>query len=1447
MSLFKRIYLLFFISLILILSGCKNFLNGSDIITTLEETIKYENAVPFQVILETDSEYGKLSDSGNHTVKETDKLSLSFEIKNDKYVFLGWTCVDSNTGKDLSSNVVFEDILSPKTTVEFLNAGEITIKPKCAERPYVKNFSPTYDQTGVGVAKNTSIIIELAQKIETSETEDILNKIIIESNGSITSKFSPSMSEKIITIVSKELIDLKNGTQDVTVKVPGSYYYTTKDVKGNNVKVYLSPAYNGENEVYDAHSYLINSTTSEKTEIYFSVDTELGKLDFTGQKTLNVGDEFQVTFTNNKGYSFKNWNITADGYTEEELKTSLGIETSDNSDSGKYTIYGTVTKSIKGIKIFPICNELPTVKDYTPKMEENGVLQDSSIKIYFSKPINLADFYTKETGFKNLSIMAGGVEVACNSDSSKNRFSSANYTETKNADGETVYVLTLLTDKNKLLISSTNANEKLDVIVTVYTKTNKIKDSSEAPELFTDDITWSYRVKNVRDGEAPTNFSINVYNDENCTKELYSDCFDSNGNIFDNNHVNKIYIKAEAKDNTGVAGLYVTEKYLKDRDGNTQDQNNPNNSKSYLVGTDELKQDSKDKNKYTLFIPYVFNNPNDGEYEIIFSMVDYAENHSEEKSVTLIKDTINTCEFNIVSGMEINFPSGQTQWVSGSTISKTNLVAYSKNNECVINIVGIEKDSYFEQNPSSDKWYSNKSTSYENLNWTVFYDYDTNYSNKIEITKFSEITISTQSPEKNLYINLVSEDMVGNTTELKTIIPQKPNVKKDYLKRGSHENGKYVYADNGETVILCVETEPLLFSDSDRYNLFVYTSNTEDNYIAKDKPSSSNIYETSLMSYEDYKTNYIDSGKDIEFYCFWGKQQNSAGKTITTQKDFSMSLCGFVSECRKPIFVTSDDNDPDVPEIPENDISFTIESNGINSESHKINVSCKTDYLYDDIILSWEPLNGYKTKSIYFERFDEDPEKLYRYELTTDIPTEVFFGDTYTTRKNRVDYTFNITARKGVTEKVTPLTIKSDNENIKDNLPPNYSEIAPSYTSTTIGTTTSDFNLSRNPKSNYIYVGIFSDTNSDIKKGNDGATEITVYYAPLEDRWKYSEQDGITPEKNNYLGAKVIEKGLITEQYISDNFSKFKTTVTYGANSPGVIDLSRIEDGDYLICASATDTEGNFKIVPLRYYFKHKLDLPEISVSIDSSKKLNNVFVCKLDGKDSDKKTTNFLFNSHIIFDTAIKYIYDFSSQSLRLNETTQKYEWQTINGSNEYNNYYIVNSNNQREITMNSIPVDDTKTNNVHSDEFIRVNMLKNYCNPISKKNSYYHCSKDISLYRYYYMGIKMEDNQVKDDDGNPITITADMLDTARGGMIYSSHPCIIETVYSSKDWGNDPDEWEYHVPDSQKVNIVVFKPTAEKQQYLYSINKTEDMEGKYCRVLVHFADGTSVLSSLK
>ncbi len=147
---------------------------------------------------------------------------------------------------------------------------------------------------------------------------------------------------------------------------------------------------------------------------------------------------------------------------------------------------------------------------------------------------------------------------------------------------------------------------------------------------------------------------------------------------------------------------------------------------------------------------------------------------------------------------------------------------------------------------------------------------------------------------------------------------------------------------------------------------------------------------------------------------------------------------------------------------------------------------------------------------------------------------------------------------------------------------------------------------------------------------------------------------------------------------------------------------------------------------------------------------------------------------------------------------------------------------------------------------EFITFPEKNNQNNGFFNRVVFYNEDYDVYSYPIYFLAYEAECN------------VKNMHVYKNNYTIMYDQPCLVETVWSEKNWGDDdefsPARWIYHTPESHKVGRTMLFPNGGElgTGTMCNYNVEEEAykfyyeEGYYC-VIVHFADGTTMMSPVR
>lgn len=425
-KLFNR-FIITFLSLIILLnlSSCKNFFEGSEILDELNDTIKYLNASNVTLVISPEEGTGSTIPYGNYDAK----IGYPFEIKfneNSAYKFIKWVAVDVNEGTDLTNIVQFENINDYTTTVTITENKEIRIYPLCEKRIELSTEpSPRYEPNGV--SRDRSITVEFtkapasncfifseneipsgAEKITNSEGQIWAYKLggyTYLKNISITNADEISIAEHF----NQPVIEGNRVTVSVNREKPiefeaGVILKTIIVTLSSNICDEIGVSMNSDK----IWRYQVTEATDEKATITLAANNNNeGQVYLAGTKEYYLDQKISLIFTENPDYQFLYWSYdnAIISVTEPKNPSTTAIVKDKTTD--------------KGTEIKAICAPRLRVENFSPvtNSEVLSVAKDRAIEISFNKAIPTDEESLKQ--LNNINISVGGVPVNTSFSSAK--------------------------------------------------------------------------------------------------------------------------------------------------------------------------------------------------------------------------------------------------------------------------------------------------------------------------------------------------------------------------------------------------------------------------------------------------------------------------------------------------------------------------------------------------------------------------------------------------------------------------------------------------------------------------------------------------------------------------------------------------------------------------------------------------------------------------------------------------------------------------------------------------------------------------------------------------------------------------------------------------------------------------------------------------------------------
>ena len=337
--------------------------------------------------------------------------------------------ITANSPESIDKITVYND--SDKTpSMKFcantviLPSEGVTITAVYKKRPAVVNFTPA--DANAGKEKDSDIVIEFDQPVDLQSFKSgyKISCNAVDIKSFYADPVKDENNENVIIIRSVSTVDIGvDEVKKVIVTIPSNLYYTST-IDGTDYQIEA-----GEEKSY---SYRINSNTTQKTFMQFSVDTT--QVTVTGIKAgteYNTDESFTLTVTEKDGYQFTGWIKTNDPdnkiqITKSEINSSV-YTVKINGKAGSSSVPVTITAATK---------ERLRVKSIIPSNDPtNGVPRDTGIKIYFNHA-------------PGLELCKQKIGILCNGTSVKALFPVSGWNIASTPDSNGWYKLEIPADQN---------------------------------------------------------------------------------------------------------------------------------------------------------------------------------------------------------------------------------------------------------------------------------------------------------------------------------------------------------------------------------------------------------------------------------------------------------------------------------------------------------------------------------------------------------------------------------------------------------------------------------------------------------------------------------------------------------------------------------------------------------------------------------------------------------------------------------------------------------------------------------------------------------------------------------------------------------------------------------------------------------------------------------------
>lgn len=1038
-----------------------------------------------------------------------------------------------------------------------------------------------------------------------------------------------------------------------------------------------------------------------------------------------------------------------------------------------------VLAAVKGVNINPKALKRLLITDVEPQSSSRGTNCDSQIKVLFNKNV-LSSCITKD----NISI-----KDAFNSDLS-------------GYFNDPVLIL----DSNELYCTGFTCSFN-------YAKLNDIRNFINESNGFIDinlrlnsnaivdiegvklesDYLYSYRVNTSVESEKPVieNLSMAKTREELSTSAKLSDKEYSLTTWaqldYEKNHIKDLWIQCNASDiGSGVKSIQVKETIITTSSG------------------DDKNQTQTQIFNYTdsPFL-YSFIHSYDGLYCIEINVIDEVGNISEN----------NNCKTKFYVIRDTNFEELIKTFSEIESYTSSNTIVSKQNVE------NHARRIYF-YNVLADNWYGNGTyfTSAEDLNYKVLWGTDknslTNVLSNISFVGEKYVTAESSSKNcwsfelpkdeidvtKNLYYQIIITDAVGNEITLDNEISAGMKIRTVEVAEENETTGKCkivldaMASENNSDWATIIYYEGISKTGGDPQS-FRYHLNGRIFISPSDSAGTITIQNLNTRDYD-----YVFYAQKV-----WGKWQYGV---------FSLNSTGFLGEGQGTKVYLNGSNPDYMP-----DFNFTIQSKGLSTSAYIINWDMDEN-LY----------KKYKNVLVWYKRRESNTIKNYTYIANTNS------GSIELGYKDVLQYNYSYSgghngaywSLDGTDLISMGIICYTDDEMytcekqmpdyttfVVDNIPPSLTRLGcGSYDSSVIELLT--------PK----------DEHSSIPTDSDGLSSARIYFVPFRNEWNgISDVASIT--------------GLTVDQIKECEYKdlKYNPSATYLD-----VELSKcFEEGNYLLVLNCKDELNNELFGPISIYRKKNLN-SKPSVTITKENKENVVI-----NNDNTTSETRDVYKAVLTYkeqtstciytnrnNVPFFHVQWFNTETNKWEETnTIRYAGSSINLS------YGVKKEQPSGISYgNTVAQGTDVTYSIYgytnystynyitlSEKFIRVFVNERYLKSSYNASNFSEDSdkhgNSYAIPLYYY--------QKSDCTGGILNKVGDNY------IPICEQPCLITTVYSPVNLGDNPDKWEsnttyaQHLKPRQITNLNTYEPDVEHVE-----------RGNYYCVIAHFANGTSQMGPI-
>lgn len=363
--------------------SCENFMNGSQLKQKFDEAVEYANAEPFNIRFSESN--GKISPSGEQSVKVTDEIALTFSEDTNK-CFIKWQIV--NDGKILTDEEALEfvrfgleddkndGLTTASTKIKILKkCPNMKIQAKCAQRPAIVSWSPQYDSIGAYRDRNITVMFDTEMDLSSIyyDTDELRDLEVLSENESLESIFSDGDLKStcetstgyniLIDVSRKKCYGYKFGNDDNSIVFKNIKISNLQDKNINLLKHFEAPCFDRRNPrtlripAKSTNEIGLGDAPPQNTEILVVIESGV-KYKYDDNIFVGYNSEFPWAYLTNK---------KTDNEPPEFVSTSFHINESSEDEvtynaSAKsfltYTNNNSLTKNVLDIKNYNLLNKM---------------------------------------------------------------------------------------------------------------------------------------------------------------------------------------------------------------------------------------------------------------------------------------------------------------------------------------------------------------------------------------------------------------------------------------------------------------------------------------------------------------------------------------------------------------------------------------------------------------------------------------------------------------------------------------------------------------------------------------------------------------------------------------------------------------------------------------------------------------------------------------------------------------------------------------------------------------------------------------------------------------------------------------------------------------------------------------------------------------------------------